>query len=217
MIELNHITHGYNNENVIKDACLQIYDGEFVSVMGASGSGKSTLVNILGGFLVPNEGQVLWDGKDIFAFTEKQKAYFRCHDMGFMFQSFRLIGTLTAKENIVFPALLSGLDSATVQDKLQSLARDLAIDTVLDKYPAQMSGGQQQRVALARALVTSPRVVILDEPTGALDSHMQKRSMELLCRINKELHSTIIQITHSEEMAQYGSRTIHIKDGTICG
>lgn len=217
MIELKHITHGYNNENVIKDASLVIEDGEFVSVMGASGSGKSTLVNILGGFLVPNEGQVLWDGRDIFAFSEKQKAYFRCHDMGFMFQSFRLINTLTAKENIIFPALLSHMDSQAVEQQLQELAADLVIDNVLDKYPTEMSGGQQQRVALARALVTSPRVVIMDEPTGALDSQMQKKVMEMLCRVNAERQATIIQITHSEEMANYGTRIIRIKDGQICG
>lgn len=217
MIELKHITHGYNNENVIKDAGLVIEDGEFVSVMGASGSGKTTLVNILGGFLVPNEGQVLWDGRDIFSFNEKQKAYFRCHDMGFMFQSFRLINTLTGKENIVFPALLSHIESQRVEKQLQKLAEDLAIDNVLDKYPPEMSGGQQQRVALARALVTEPGVIILDEPTGALDSLMQKRVMETLCKVNAERHATIIQITHSEEMANYGSRIIRIKDGQICG
>lgn len=217
MIELRHITHGYNNEDVIKDAGLVIEDGEFVSIMGASGSGKTTLVNILGGFLVPNEGQVLWDGKDIFAYTEKQKAYFRCHDMGFMFQSFRLITTLTGKENIVFPALLAHMDAQKVESQLQQLAVDLAIDNVLDKYPTEMSGGQQQRVALARALVTSPSVVIMDEPTGALDSQMQKRVMELLCRVNRERHATVIQITHSEEMANYGTRIIRIKDGQICG
>ena len=217
MIELKHITHGYNNEDVIKDASLVIADGEFVSIMGASGSGKTTLVNILGGFLVPNEGQVLWDGRDIFAFNEKQKAYFRCHDMGFMFQSFRLINTLTGKENIVFPALLSHMDAKVVEKQLQKLAEDLAIVDVLDKYPTEMSGGQQQRVALARALVTSPGVVIMDEPTGALDSQMQKRVMELLCRINAEQHATVIQITHSEEMANYGTRIIRIKDGKICG
>ena len=217
MIELKHITHGYNNEDVIKDASLVIADGEFVSIMGASGSGKTTLVNILGGFLVPNEGQVLWDGRDIFAFNEKQKAYFRCHDMGFMFQSFRLINTLTGRENIVFPALLSHMDAQIVQKQLQKLAEDLAIVDVLDKYPTEMSGGQQQRVALARALITSPSVVIMDEPTGALDSQMQKRVMELLCRINAEQHATVIQITHSEEMANYGTRIIRIKDGKICG
>ena len=166
---------------------------------------------------MPNEGQVLWDGRDIFAFNEKQKAHFRCHDMGFMFQSFRLITTLTAKENIVFPALLSHMDSPLVDERLQKLAVDLAIENVLDKYPCEMSGGQQQRVALARALVTAPDVVILDEPTGALDSQMQKRAMDVLCGINAERHSTIIQITHSQEMADYGTRIIHIKDGKICG
>lgn len=217
MIELKHITHGYNNENVIRDACLCIRDGEFVSVMGASGSGKTTLVNILGGFLVPDEGQVLWDGRDIFTFNEKQKAYFRCHDMGFMFQEFRLIGTLTGKENVVFPALLSHLDSQIIEEQLQKLATDLAIGNVLDKYPSEMSGGQQQRVALARALVTRPDVIILDEPTGALDSQMQKRVMQVLCDINAERHATIIQITHSQEMADYGNRIIRIKDGQICG
>ena len=217
MIELKHITHGYNNENVIKDASLLIENGEFVSVMGASGSGKTTLVNILGGFLVPNEGQVLWDGRDIFSMNEKQKAFFRCHDMGFMFQAFRLITTLTGKENIVFPALLSHMDAQLIEQQLKKLAEQLAIENVLNKYPTEMSGGQQQRVALARALVTSPDVIILDEPTGALDSQMQRRVMETLCDINTERHATIIQITHSEEMAEYGSRIIRIKDGKICG
>ncbi|MBP5242064.1 MAG: ABC transporter ATP-binding protein [Clostridia bacterium] len=217
MIELKDVTKSYNGERVLKKISLTIRAGEFVSIMGASGSGKSTLLNTLGGFLPPDEGEVLWRGENVFTFNEKRKSLFRCKDMGFLFQSFRLISTLTAKENVFLPALLAGENMAQTQEYFNFLIKELKIDEVINKYPNQLSGGQQQRVALARALISHPAVVVLDEPTGALDSAMQETVMRLLYKINKEDATTVVQVTHSKEMAEYGSRIIYLKDGEICG
>ena len=216
MIELKNITKSYNGERVLKGINLEIRDGEFLSIMGESGSGKSTLLNVMGGFLPPDEGFVLWNGENINAFDNARTSAFRCGEMGFIFQSFRLISTLTAEENILLPAMLAHKDMKQTRAYMADLCRTLGIDGMIKKYPDQLSGGQQQRAAIIRALICRPAAAVFDEPTGALDSDMQKRVMELLRRINAE-GTTIIQVTHSRAMAEYGSRIAGIKDGMICG
>lgn len=217
MINISSITKEYNGERVLNGVSLDICDGEFLSIMGESGSGKSTLLNIIGGFLRPDSGKVLWNGEDIFAYDEKKTSYFRSHDMGFVFQSFKLISTLTAKDNVYLPALVAKCAPAEIDKKFAEFCKALGTENIMDKYPSQLSGGQQQRVAIIRALVYSPSVIVLDEPTGALDSAMQRRVMELLSSVNKKYGTTVIQVTHSEEMAKYGTKIVHIKDGEICG
>lgn len=214
MIRLTDITKSYNGERVLKNINLTINDGEFVSIMGPSGSGKSTLLKVLGGFLSPDQGSVSWDGEDIYAFTHNQMSQFRCSKMGFVFQSFNLISTLSIKDNIMLPALLSG---ACDEKRLEEYVSILGISEILNKYPSQVSGGQQQRSAIIRALLYNPSVLILDEPTGALDSAMSVKVMQLIKRINKENNTSIIQVTHSQEVASYGTKLITIKDGEICG
>ena len=217
MIKATGIEKSYNDEKVLKGISLEVKDGEFVSIMGESGSGKSTLLSILGGFLMPDCGQVFWQGEDISTFGENRLADVRCTDVGFVFQSFRLIPTLNVKDNMLLPATLGKKASKETCDYVEELVQELKLDGLLKKYPTQLSGGQCQRVAIVRALVYKPKLVILDEPTGALDSVMEERVMELLSRINRVHGTTIIQVTHSKKVAEYGNRIIYLKDGEIDG
>lgn len=215
MIKATNIKKSYNGERVLFGVSLDIADGEFVSIMGESGSGKSTLLSILGGFLDADEGKVLLDGKDISAMSEDQLAKLRCTSLGFVFQGYKLIPTLTARDNLLLPALLGGKKAEKLDEYLETLSKTLGISKLLDKFPEQLSGGQCQRVAIARALLYKPKTVILDEPTGALDSAMEKKVMELLVGVNRELGTTIVQVTHSKAVADYGNRIIVLKDGKI--
>ena len=202
MIKATNIKKSYNGERVLFGVSLDIADGEFVSIMGESGSGKSTLLSILGGFLDADEGKVLLDGKDISAMSEDQLAKLRCTSLGFVFQGYKLIPTLTARDNLLLPALLGGKKAEKLDEYLETLSKTLGISKLLDKFPEQLSGGQCQRVAIARALLYKPKTVILDEPTGALDSAMEKKVMELLVGVNRELGTTIVQVTHSKAVAK---------------
>lgn len=215
MISIKNVEKSYNGERVLNSVSLDIADGEFVSIMGESGSGKSTLLSILGGFLPSDGGQVLWNGEDISTFDDRRMASERCHNLGFVFQSFNLIPTLSVRDNILLVPSLGGTLSPDMVDYMNELSRELEIDRLMDKYPDKLSGGQRQRVAIIRALVYKPSTVILDEPTGALDSRMEGRVMTLLSRINKELGTTVIQVTHSRRVAECAERIITIEDGRI--
>ena len=215
MIKAINIEKSYNGERVLFGVSLTIADGEFVSIMGESGSGKSTLLSILGGFLDADGGQVLLDGEDVFQLNENRLAQIRCSTLGFVFQGYKLIPTLTAKDNLLLPAVLGGKSEAELSEYLQKLTQDLGISELLNKFPDQLSGGQCQRVAIARALLYKPQTLILDEPTGALDSAMEKRVMDLLKEVNREFGTTIVQVTHSQTVAEYGNRIIYLKDGNI--
>ena len=215
MIEVKEIEKSYGNEKVLKGVSLSIRDGEFVSIMGKSGSGKSTLLSILAGFLSYDGGDVLWDGESISEFSDDKKAILRSSDFGFVFQSFKLIPTLNVKDNLLLTATLGKkMNEGTLAYALE-LAERLGISQMLNKYPDQLSGGQCQRVAIIRALAYKPRVIILDEPTGALDSLMETKVEELLSEINKRDKVTVIQVTHSRKVAEYASRIITLKDGEI--
>ena len=215
MIKAINIEKSYNGERVLFGVSLNIADGEFVSIMGESGSGKSTLLSILGGFLDADSGQVLLDGKDVSKLNERQLASIRCTSLGFVFQGYKLIPTLSARDNILLPSVLGGKSEQEQGEYLQKLTHALGIAELLDKFPDQLSGGQCQRVAIARALLYKPKTLILDEPTGALDSEMEKRVMELLQEVNRELGATIVQVTHSKAVAAYGNRIVCLKDGKI--
>ena len=215
MIQATDIEKSYNGERVLFGVSLHIADGEFVSVMGESGSGKSTLLSILGGFLNADAGRVLLDGEDVSKMNEQQFAQIRCSTLGFVFQGYKLIPTLTAKDNLLLPAVLGGKSEEELAEYLKKLTHALGIAGVLNKFPEQLSGGQCQRVAIARALLYKPKTLILDEPTGALDSEMEKRVMELLGEVNRELGTTIVQVTHSKTVAGYGNRIVYLKDGKI--
>lgn len=215
MIQVVKIEKSYNGERVLFGVSLDIANGEFVSIMGESGSGKSTLLSILGGFLDADSGTVLLDGEEIAKMSESRLAQLRCTNLGFVFQGYKLIPTLTAKENLLLPAVLGGKGEDELDEYLKKLTHALGISNLLDKFPDQLSGGQCQRVAIARALLYQPKTLILDEPTGALDSEMERRVMELLKTVNSELGTTIVQVTHSNTVAEYGNRIVYLKDGKI--
>lgn len=215
MIQAINIEKSYNGERVLFGVSLNIADGEFVSIMGESGSGKSTLLSILGGFLDADGGQVLLDGEDVSKLSERRLAQIRCSTLGFVFQSYKLIPTLTARDNLLLPAVLGGNSEEMLGEYMTRLTEALGISELMNKFPGQLSGGQCQRVAIARALLYKPKTLILDEPTGALDSEMEKRVMELLGEVNRELGTTIVQVTHSQTVAGYGNRIVYLKDGKI--
>lgn len=214
MIECKNIEKSYNGEKVLRGVSLRVADGEFVSLMGKSGSGKSTLISILGGHLSPDAGEVWYNGTDIFSLSSEQMARMRCTSLGFVFQNFRLIPTLNVKDNLLLPSVFAKTADKQCLDYVDYLSSRLGIYEMLHKLPEELSGGQCQRAAIVRALSYQPKTVILDEPTGALDTAMEKTVMELLCEINRA-GTTVIQVTHSEAVAAYGSRIIRIRDGVI--
>ncbi len=217
MIEIKNIEKSYGNERVLKGISLEFPVGEFVTIMGESGSGKSTLLSILGGFLQPDSGEVLWSGENICTFSDDKMASLRSSKLGFVFQSYRLIPTLNVKDNLLLPTIFGKKLNKDTLKFADELINTLKLSELLTKYPNELSGGQCQRVAIARALVYKPDVIILDEPTDALDSGMEQVVMELISRINRELHTTVIQVTHSKRVAEYANKIIYLKDGEISG
>lgn len=216
MIEARSVVKSYQGETVLHGVSLSVEDGEFVTLMGESGSGKSTLLRILGGFLAPDSGCVLWNGRDVTAMDDAQRASFRSREMGFVFQDFRLISTLTARDNVLLPAVLSGIPEERAAGRMNDYAEELGLSALLGKYPEELSGGQCQRAAILRALCGQPPVIILDEPTGALDRENERRVMELIARVNRESGITVVQVTHNPAVAEYGTRVIRMRDGRIC-
>ncbi len=190
----------------------EIEDGEFVSVTGPSGSGKSTLLMSLGGLVRPTSGNVLYDGIDIYSQSPDWQAQFRKNTVGFVFQQFHLIPYLTAWENVALPLMLSGNHSNQHKEIAVSHLERMRLDSRLDHKPSQLSVGQQQRVAMARTLVTNPKVILADEPTGNLDPNLAQDLVDLLTDLNEE-GKTIVLVTHSREVATAGSRRLQLYDG----
>ena len=215
MIVANNIKKNYDTQTVLHGVNLHVKAGEFVSIMGKSGSGKSTLLNILAGNLVPDEGNVLLDGTDITKMTNKQLAVLRRTKLGFVSQSFNLIPTLSAKDNILLPLYLNKDNLKNGQKNLEKLAEYLDISHLLSRFPDKMSGGERQRCAIARAMIHAPSVLMLDEPTGSLDNRCTEEVMQLLCNLQKDYRITILQVTHSEAAAAYGDRIIRLSDGEV--
>ena len=191
-----------------------VEEGEFVAIMGESGSGKTTLLNILAGLDKPTSGQVFLNMRDIVSLNEKEISAFRRDHLGFVFQDFNLLDTFSVKDNILLPLVLAGLASPEMEKRLIPLARHLGIEELLGKYPYEISGGQQQRVAVARALITEPRIVLADEPTGALDSKATDSLLRLFGQLNAE-GQTILMVTHSTKAASHAGRVLFIRDGEV--
>ena len=205
----------YNGEEVLHGVSLSIEDSEFVSIMGESGSGKSTLLSIIGGFLLADSGEVLLNGESVSSMNDKDLARLRCTRLGFVFQGYKLIPTLSVRDNIMLPALLGGGVESELAPYLAEITEQLNISDILKKFPDELSGGQCQRVAIARALLYKPELIVLDEPTAALDSEMEAKVMSFLVKINRELGTTILQVTHSKTVSEYGKRVIYLKDGRV--
>ncbi|MBO1306049.1 ABC transporter ATP-binding protein [Enterococcus sp. 669A] len=216
IIKLLSLTKTTSDQKVIlNDINFSVNSGEFVSIMGASGSGKSTLLNIIAGLDAEYSGEVDVAGVTFKNQNENQLADFRNEQVGIVFQEYNLINSLTVLENIRLPLYFS----ATKQNfaTAEELAADLGLKDLLKKYPSQLSGGEQQRVSIARALIRQPKLLLADEPTGALDSKNSENIMQLFKEINRQFGTTIVMVTHDEEMASYSERIVRIHDGEIIG
>ena len=199
----------------IDNISMEVGKGEFVAIMGASGSGKTTLLNCISTIDKVTSGHIFVSGDDITKLKGNKLNKFRREELGFIFQDFNLLDTLTAYENIALALSIQNVGSKEIDDRIKKVARELDIKDVLNKYPYQMSGGQKQRVASARAIITNPKLVLADEPTGALDSKSAKMLLEKFNYLNDELKATILMVTHDAFTASYASRVIFIKDGKI--
>lgn len=218
MIHLKDINKTYQGAqplHVLKGINLDIEAGEFVSIMGASGSGKSTLLNILGILDNYDTGEYVLDGKLIKNLSESRAAEYRNRMIGFIFQSFNLIGFKTAVENVELPLFYQGVSRRKRHQQALEYLERLGLLPWADHYPNEMSGGQKQRVAIARALITQPQIILADEPTGALDSKTSVEVMQLLKKLNAEDHKTIVVVTHESGVANETNKIVHIKDGII--
>ena len=198
----------------LRNVTFSVEQGEYVAIMGESGAGKSTLLHILAALDQPTSGTVMLDGRDLGSVRESQLAAYRRHNLGFVFQEFNLLDTFTVEDNIYLPLVLAGKPHGEMRRRLEPLADRLGITALLKKYPYEISGGQKQRAAVARALITEPRLLLADEPTGALDSKATDELLRLLEQING-VGQTILMVTHSVKAASHAGRVLFIKDGEV--
>lgn len=205
---------GGNHVQALSDVSFSIEEGEYVAIMGESGSGKTTLLNILAALDKPTKGDVLLNGKSIVSIKEKEISAFRRDNLGFVFQDFNLLDTFSLQDNIFLPLVLAGKQFEEMNAKLLPIARKLEIDDILVKYPYEVSGGQKQRAAVARALITKPKLILADEPTGALDSRATDGLLRIFNDINDD-GQTILMVTHSIKAASHAKRVLFIKDGEV--
>lgn len=205
---------GGSKVQALKNVNFTVESGEYVAIMGESGSGKTTLLNILAALDKPTGGTVLLGGKNLSEIPEETAAAFRRDNLGFVFQDFSLLDTFSLEDNICLPLVLAGKSRTEMRDRLSPLAYDLGIETLLKKYPYEVSGGQKQRAAVARALITSPQILLADEPTGALDSRASDSLLSLFGEINRA-GQTILMVTHSTKAASHAGRVLFIKDGVV--
>jgi len=205
---------GLNKVEALKNISFTVNEGEFIAIMGESGSGKTTLLNILASLDKATEGTIVLGGQNIDKIKEAKLAEFRRDNLGFVFQEFNLLSTFNVEDNIYLPLVLSGKKHKDMEEKLKPIAEELGIGDLLKKYPYEISGGQKQRVAVARALITNPKLILADEPTGALDSKATDELLNLFRKINQN-GRTILMVTHSVKAASNASRVLFIKDGEV--
>lgn len=205
---------GGNQVQALKNVSFSVEEGEYVAIMGESGSGKTTLLNILAALDKPTGGTVLLDGKNLADIKETAMAEFRRDNLGFVFQDFNLLDTFSLEDNIYLPLVLAGKNYREMHKRLEPIAKQLGITQLLKKYPYEVSGGQKQRAAVARALITHPKLILADEPTGALDSKSSDELLDLFSAINQD-KQTIVMVTHSVKAASHAGRVLFIKDGEV--
>jgi putative ABC transport system ATP-binding protein len=214
-IEVENVCKRYGEQVVLDAASLAVARGQFVAVMGRSGSGKSTLLRLMGGLEAADEGVVRVDGTDLTALTETERARRRRHGLGFVFQSFNLIPTLTVAENVELPLALNDVAPSDIRRRSRELLDELGLARCAERFPEDISGGEQQRAAIARAVIHEPKLVLADEPTGNLDQETAKHVLELLERTCRERNATLIVATHSAELAAHAARVVKIRSGRI--
>ncbi len=205
---------GGQTVTALRNVSFEVEQGEFVAIMGESGSGKTTLLNILASLDKPTSGQVILDGKPLTNIRESEIAAFRRDNLGFVFQEFNLLDTFSVEDNIYLPLVLAGMSYKEMSERLQPIANRLGINELLKKYPYEISGGQKQRAAAARALITNPKLILADEPTGALDSRSSDELLRLFVEENNQ-GQTILMVTHSVKAASTASRVLFIRDGEV--
>ncbi len=205
---------GGNQVKALSNVSFSVEQGEYVAIMGESGSGKTTLLNILAALDKPTNGEVLLDGKSLSSIKEKEISAFRRDNLGFVFQDFNLLDTFSIQDNIFLPLVLAGKNHKEMKSRLMPIAKKLGITDLLVKYPYEVSGGQKQRAAVARALIINPKLVLADEPTGALDSRSTDGPLHVFNDINRD-GQTILMVTHSTKAASHASRVLFIKDGEV--
>lgn len=219
LLELKNIQKYYGNKGnltkAIDDISFEVEDGEFIGIMGASGSGKTTLLNCIATIDRVSAGHILLEGEDITELKEKELAGFRRKNLGFIFQDFNLLDTLTLGENIAMAQTINRVAPDQIDGHVQDIAGKLGIADILDQYPYEVSGGQKQRCACARAMVNHPSLILADEPTGALDSHSSQMLLETMKAMNEQLGATLLVVTHDAFTASYAKRILFLKDGRI--
>ncbi|WP_106766594.1 ABC transporter ATP-binding protein [Paenibacillus faecalis] len=219
ILETNKIYKSYGNklnrQEVLKGIDISVEKGEFVGIMGASGSGKTTLLNVLSSIDNVSQGSIKIEGKEFTGMKEKELAEFRKHHLGFIFQEYNLLDTLTVKENVLLPLSIRNVSKKEADQRFKKVATELGIYELKSKYPNEISGGQKQRTSAARAFIHEPSIIFADEPTGALDSKSASDLLNKLGQLNQKLAATIVMVTHDPVAASYCSRVIFIKDGQI--
>lgn len=219
MLQVQAIEKYYGSRNNVTKALdrvsFDVAEGEFIAIMGASGSGKTTLLNCISTIDTVSAGHILLNGQDISELPQQELARFRRERLGFVFQDFNLLDTLTLEENIGLALTINHMDPNLVRDKVQDVAMRLGIDDILEKFPTQVSGGQKQRAACARAMVAGQSLILADEPTGALDSRASKNLLEIMAKMNREMRATILMVTHDAYSASYATRVLFLKDGRL--
>jgi putative ABC transport system ATP-binding protein len=218
-LRLDHITKSYQeggrSRQILQDACAHFEPGEFVAILGRSGSGKSTLLNLISGIDRVDQGMIWLDGQNLTALDERQRTLFRRHNIGFIFQFFNLIATLTVLENVILPLELGGVSPQVARQRAEPLLDAVGLLDRAGTFPDRLSGGEQQRIAIARALVHDPLLVLADEPTGNLDEQTGKQVLALLDRLTRQAGKNMILVTHSREAASYADRILYLRDGKL--
>ena len=219
LLNLQHVQRVYNRNSsnpvmALKDITFKVEEGEYVAIMGESGAGKSTLLNIIATLEQATNGQAILNGQDLRQLSKDDAARYRREHLGFVFQHFNLLDSLSNRDNIYLPLVLAKTPVATMEERIKPLIDRLRINKIIDRFPSEISGGQQQRIAIARALITHPDLLLADEPTGALDSNTSNEILELFDEVNAN-GQTIIMVTHSTAAASHAKRTLFIKDGRI--
>lgn len=215
MIEIENINKSYGSLQVLRDVCVDIHQGEVVSIVGPSGAGKTTLLQIIGTLDKPDSGSIIFNGTDVLKLKGRELAHFRNRNIGFVFQFHQLLPEFTALENVAMPALLGGTKQSEAYKRAGELLQYMGLSERINHKPAQLSGGESQRVAVARALINNPSVILADEPSGSLDSQNKRELHDLFFRLRSEMNQTFVIVTHDELLAQQADRVLHMRDGAI--